>query len=73
MERAVPSRAPTLHRRWLNLSRYFRYPATIRNIIYTTNAIESAYWQFRKLTKNKSTFPNESSLLKLLYLGLQNT
>jgi putative transposase len=41
-------------------------------VIYTTNAIESIHLQFRKLTKTKSRFPNENSLLKLLCLGLQN-
>lgn len=29
--------------------------------------------QFRRLTKTKGAFPNENSLLKLLYLGLMNT
>jgi len=28
--------------------------------------------QFRKLTKTKRTFPNENSLMKLLYMGIQN-
>ncbi len=28
--------------------------------------------QFRKLTKTKGAFPNENSLLKLLYVGIQN-
>ncbi|KGA61505.1 transposase, Mutator family protein [Yersinia enterocolitica] len=41
-------------------------------MIYTTNAIESVHRQFRKLTKTKGAFPNENSLLKLLYLGLMN-
>ncbi|CBY29434.1 IS256 family transposase [Yersinia enterocolitica] len=59
-------------RKWENLSHYFRYPATIRKVIYTTNAIESVHRQFRKLTKTKGAFPNENSLLKLLYLGLMN-
>jgi putative transposase len=59
-------------RKWDNLSHYFRYPATIRKVIYTTNAIESVHRQFRKLTKTKGAFPNENSLLKLLYLGLMN-
>ncbi|WP_050155652.1 IS256 family transposase, partial [Yersinia enterocolitica] len=59
-------------RKWENLSHYFRYPATIRKVIYTTNAIESVHRQFRKLTKTKGVFPNENSLLKLLYLGLMN-
>ncbi|EBU3698877.1 transposase, partial [Salmonella enterica] len=59
-------------RKWENLSAYFRYPANIRKVIYTTNAIESVHRQFRKLTKTKGAFPNENSLLKLLYLGLMN-
>ncbi|MDX7987573.1 IS256 family transposase [Xenorhabdus sp. 12] len=59
-------------RKWSNLSAYFRYPAAIRKVIYTTNAIESVHRQFRKLTKTKGAFPNENSLLKLLYLGLLN-
>ncbi|ETD61122.1 transposase, partial [Escherichia coli ATCC BAA-2209] len=60
-------------RKWENLSAYFRYPANIRKVIYTTNAIESVHRQFRKLTKTKGAFPNENSLLKLLYLGLMNS
>ncbi|CND71553.1 ISsod5%2C transposase [Yersinia enterocolitica] len=59
-------------KKWENLSHYFRYPATIRKVIYTTNVIESVHRQFRKLTKTKGAFPNENSLLKLLYLGLMN-
>ncbi|HGN0870451.1 TPA: IS256 family transposase, partial [Providencia alcalifaciens] len=59
-------------RKWDNLSAYFRYPESIRKVIYTTNAIESVHRQFRKLTKTKGAFPNENSLLKLLYLGLLN-
>lgn len=59
-------------RKWVNLSAYFRYPEVSRQVIYTTNAIESVHRQFRKLTKTKGAFPNETSLLKLLYLGLLN-
>ena len=58
--------------KWENLSYYFKYPEDIRRIIYTTNIIESVHRQFRKLTKTKGAFPNENSLLKLLYMGIQN-
>ncbi|OQX76907.1 MAG: IS256 family transposase, partial [Epsilonproteobacteria bacterium 4484_65] len=58
--------------KWENLSYYFKYPEDIRRIIYTTNIIESVYRQFRKLTKTKGAFPNENSLLKLIYMGIQN-
>lgn len=59
-------------RKWENLSAYFKYPDPIRKIIYTTNAVEAVHRQFRKLTKTKGAFPNENSLLKLLYVGIQN-
>jgi putative transposase len=59
-------------KKWDNLSVYFRYPEAIRKVIYTTNSIEAVHRQFRKLTKTKGGFPNDNSLLKLLYMGIQN-
>ncbi|SHO53930.1 IS256 family transposase, partial [Desulfopila aestuarii] len=70
------SKYPIVIRSWRNnwerLSQYFKYPDDIRRIIYTTNTIEAVHRQFRKLTKTKGAFPNQDSLLKLLYLGIQN-
>jgi transposase-like protein len=57
---------------WERLSQYFKYPEDIRRIIYTTNTIEAVHRQFRKLTKTKGAFPNQDSLLKLLYMGICN-
>lgn len=58
--------------KWDNLSVYFKYPADVRKVIYTTNAVEAVHRQFRKLTKTKGGFSNEASLLKLLYAGILN-
>ena len=58
--------------KWDNLSVYFRYQEDIRRVIYTTNIIESVHRQFRTLTKTKGAFPNDDSLLKLLFMGIQN-
>jgi transposase-like protein len=58
--------------KWGTLSTYFKYPDYIRTAIYTTNAVEAVHRQFRKLTKTKGGFPNENSLLKLLYAGMLN-
>lgn len=58
--------------KWENLSHYFQYPHQIRKVMYTTNIIESVHRQFRKLTKTKGAFPSKDSLLKLLYMGIQN-
>jgi transposase-like protein len=58
--------------KWDNLSNYFKYSEPIRKVIYTTNIIESVHRQFRTLTKTKGAFPNDNSLLKLLFAGIQN-
>ena len=58
--------------KWELLSAYFKYPEPIRKVMYTTNSVEAVHRQFRKLTKTKGGFPNDNSLLKLLYLGIQN-
>jgi len=58
--------------KWDNLSLYFQYPEDIRRVIYTTNIIESVHRQFRTLTKTKGAFPNDDSLLKLLFMGIKN-
>lgn len=60
------------YNKWENLSNYFKYPEDIRRIIYTTNIIESVHRQFRMLTKTKGAFPNDNSLLKLLFAGIRN-
>jgi transposase-like protein len=55
---------------WANLATYFKYPEEVRKLIYTTNAIEGFNRQLRKVTKSKSVFPTDDSLLKMLYLAM---
>ena len=40
-------------------------------MLYTTNVIESLDSQFRKFTKTKLIFPNDVSLIKMLYLATE--
>lgn len=54
------------------LCKLSQYPEDIRRVIYTTNIIESVHRQFRTLTKTKGAFPNDDSLLKLLFMGIKN-
>ena len=56
---------------WDNLSTFFAFPDNIRKIIYTTNVIESLNSQFRKVTKTKLIFPNDDSLMRILYLAVE--
>ena len=57
---------------WSNVSTFFKYPEHIRKIIYTTNALEGLHRQLRKVTKNRSVFPNDEALTKILYLAIQD-
>ena len=54
---------------WPELYTYFKYPQSVRTLIYTTNSIENFNRQLRKVTKNKAVFPNNDALLKMLYLA----
>lgn len=65
-----PNCVSSWRRNWAELSTYFKYPQDIRTLIYTTNSIESFNRQLRKVTKNKTIFPNDFSLVKSLYLAM---
>jgi transposase-like protein len=57
---------------WLELATLFKYSPEVRKLIYTTNPIESFNRKLRKVTKNRSIFPTEESLFKLLYLAIND-
>jgi putative transposase len=57
---------------WPRVIPFFAHPPEIRRVIYTTNAIESLNMSLRKVTKTRSSFPNDEAVLKLLYLALRN-
>ena len=57
---------------WDNLITIFDYTKEIRQIIYTTNAIESLNSVIRKAIKNRKIFPNDSSACKIIYLAIMS-
>lgn len=57
---------------WSRVIPFFAHPPEIRRVIYTTNTIESLNMSLRKVTKTRSSFPNDNAVLKLLYLALRN-
>ena len=65
-----PKTAKSWKDNWATLSTYFKYPQEVRTLIYTTNIIEGFNRQLRKVTKSKSVFPTDDSLLKMLYLAM---
>ena len=50
---------------WAELTAFFAYPAEIRRIIYTTNAVESYHCVVRKFKKTKEFFSTYLSAIQI--------
>jgi putative transposase len=59
-------------RNWSGIIPFFAFPEEIRKVIYTINSIESVNRQIRKIIKNKGVFPDDKSIMKIIFLALQN-
>jgi putative transposase len=70
------ARFPVIRQAWLNAWEYvtpfLAFPAELRRVVYTTNAIEALNRQLRKAIKTKGHFPNEEAVRKLIYLAIVN-
>ena len=51
----------------------FAFPADIRRVIYTTNAIESLNMILRKVTANHRIFSSYEAVYKVIYLAMRNS
>ena len=56
-------------RNWKHVEQLYDYTQAIRRVMYTTNALESVNFSFRKVTK-KGVFPNENAVFKVLFLRI---
>ena len=65
-----PASVASWRNNWPQISTFFKYPAEIRKIIYTTNAIENFNRGLRKVTKAKAVFPTDDALFKSIYLAM---
>jgi putative transposase len=69
---AYPTISQMWRRNWEQLTPFFGYPADIRKVIYTTNAIESLNMSLRKVIKTRGSFPTADAAMKLLFLALEH-
>ena len=65
-----PAISPSWRSDWERLTVFFDYSSEIRRAVYTTNAIESLNYSLRRLLKNRGAFPNDDSIVKILYLAI---
>ena len=67
---------PTISKSWLShweqVIPFFAFPEDIRKAIYTTNAIESMNMTLRKVLRNHRSFPTDESVMKVIYLAINN-
>lgn len=68
LDKVYPSAVRIWNDGFVYVKRLFDYPAEIRKMIYTTNAIESFNSALRKVTNGKAAFPNTMSVMKIMYL-----
>jgi putative transposase len=66
-----PNIVASWRRNWERVIPFFDFPAEIRRIIYTTNAIESLNSTVRKAVRIRGHFPNDAAATKLIYLALR--
>jgi len=65
-----PAIGPSWRADWQRLTVFFNYSPEIRKVIYTTNAVESLNYSLRKLLKMRGAFPNDESIVKILFLAI---
>ena len=64
-----PNSMKSWKQNWDAICPIFKFSMNVRKVIYTTNAIESLNSTYRKLNRQRSVFPNDTALLKALYLA----
>lgn len=67
-----PHAVATWRSAWERFIPFLAFPPELRRVIYTTNSIESLNYQLRKVTKNRGHFPNDTAVIKLLWLAICN-
>ena len=58
-------------RHWTHVIPFFAYPAEVRKMIYTTNAIESLNAKLRRSVRSRGHFPSDEAAMKLIWLQLR--
>lgn len=69
-EKDYPNAMKSWYANWDVISPIFKFSAQVRNVIYTTNAIESLNNGYRRPNKQRSVFSSDTALLKALYLAI---
>ena len=68
--RKYPAIGPSWRRAWGEVVPFYAFPAEVRRLLYTTNAIEALTSKLRRAVRARGHFPTDEAALKLLFLVL---
>ncbi len=71
-DKRYPTISKSWRTHWAQVTPMFAFPAEIRKVMYTTNAIESVNMTLRKVSRNHRIFPNDEAVFKVMYLAALN-
>jgi putative transposase len=65
--------AQSWRRAWGEVVPFYAFPAEVRRLLYTTNAIEALNSKLRRAVRARGHFPTDEAALKLLFLVLNRS
>jgi putative transposase len=68
--RRYPAIGQSWRRAWSEVVPFYAFPAEVRRLLYTTNAIEALNSKLRRAVRARGHFPTDEATLKLLFLVL---
>ncbi len=71
-QKLYPQVTKSWNEKFYKLTKFLSYPVAIRKSIYTTNIIERMNREFRRVLRNKSSFPTPDAALKLMFLKIRD-
>jgi putative transposase len=71
--RKYPAIGPSWRRAWGEVVPFYAFPAEVRRLLYTTNAIEALNAKLRRAVRVRGRFPTDEAAMKLLFLVLNRT
>jgi Transposase and inactivated derivatives len=71
--RKYPAIGQGWRRAWSEVVPFYAFPADVRRLLYTTNAIEALNAKLRRAVRARGHFPTDEAALKLLFLVLNRS
>jgi putative transposase len=68
--RKYPAIGQSWRRAWGEVVPFYAFPAEVRRLLYTTNAIEALNAKLRRAVRARGHFPTDEAAMKLLFLVL---